>query len=132
MQSRSGLAATDKERENLNKVLTGDFTAVSPDVVSGLLKRFATDEKQIAASTVAAGTQRPQDFVNEVLSSAREGRKSSFTPRVPQYGTRQEEVATISPGAEVETNQQQNKMQILQNLQAQLAELKRQKAAAGK
>ena len=48
LQSRSGLAATDKERENLTKILTGDFTAVAPDTVSGILKRFAQDEKAIA------------------------------------------------------------------------------------
>lgn len=130
LQSRSGLAATDKERVNLDKILTGDFTAVSPDVVSGLLRRFATDEKELAASAVAAGTQRPEDFVAEVRASAQEGRKSAFGARVPQYGNL--ETSIPSESAETTTTQQPDKMQILQNLQAQLAELKRQKAAAGK
>lgn len=96
LQSRSGLAATDKERENLHKILTGDFTAVSPDTVSGILKRFAKDEKEIAAGSVAAGTQRPEDFVSEVMASAREGRKSAFSPRVPDYGQTPPETPAVS------------------------------------
>jgi hypothetical protein len=114
LQSRSGLAATDKERENLNKILTGDFTAVAPETVSGLLKRFAKDEKEVAAGTVAAGTQRPQDFVSEVLASAQEGRKSAFAPRTPGYAPEQPTVPTPAQG----DNQ---KVQILKQLQAELA-----------
>jgi len=114
LQSRSGLAATDKERENLNKILTGDFTAVAPDTVSGLLKRFAKDEKEVAAGTVAAGTQRPQDFVSEVLASAQEGRKSAFAPRIPGYAPEQPTVSAPTQG----DNQ---KVQILKQLQAELA-----------
>lgn len=86
LQSRSGLAATDKERENLGKILTGDFSAIAPETVSGLLKRFAKDEKELAATSLAAGTQRPEDLVTEMRAAAQEGRKSNFAPRVPQYG----------------------------------------------
>jgi hypothetical protein len=86
LQSRSGLAATDKERENLNKILTGDFTAVTPDTVSGILKRFAQDEKAIAADTVAAATQRPEAFVGELRQALQEGRQTQFGARVPEYG----------------------------------------------
>lgn len=114
LQSRSGLAATDKERENLNKILTGDFTAVAPETVSGLLKRFAKDEKEVAAGTVAAGTQRPQDFVSEVLASAQEGRKSAFAPRIPGYAPEQ---STMPETAQVDNQ----KIQILKQLQAELA-----------
>lgn len=113
LQSRSGLAATDKERENLNKILTGDFTAVSPDTVSGLLKRFAQDEKELAATSVAAGTQRPEAFVNELRAAAKEGRKSAFTPRIPEYATGQ---VVTQP-----TPIQDEKLQILKDLQAQIA-----------
>lgn len=86
LQSRSGLAATDTERDNLNKILTGDYTAVSPQVVSGLLKRFSQDEKTIAADTIAAATQRPETFVNELRQAVQEGRKTQFGARVPIYG----------------------------------------------
>lgn len=114
LQSRSGLAATDKERENLNKILTGDFTAVAPETVSGLLKRFAKDEREVAAGTVAAGTQRPQDFVSEVLAAAQEGRKSAFAPRIPSYAP--EEPALPAPA-----QGDNQKVQILKQLQAELA-----------
>lgn len=87
LQSRSGLAATDKERENLGKILTGDFSAIAPETVSGLLKRFAKDEKELAATSLAAGTQRPEDLITEMRAAAQEGRKSTFTPRVAQYDT---------------------------------------------
>lgn len=86
LQSRSGLAATDRERANLEKILTGDFTAVAPETVSGILKRFAKDEKTIAADTIAAATQRPEAFVSELRKSLEEGRPTQFEPRVPSYG----------------------------------------------
>lgn len=125
LQSRSGLAATDRERENLNKILTGDFTAVSPDTVSGILKRFARDEKTIAADTVAAATQRPEAFVGELRSALQEGRQTQFETRVPNYN-----LSTTQPQTFVK--QKEDKLQKLQQLQQTLAELRRQKAAAGK
>jgi len=124
LQSRSGLAATDKERENLNRILTGDFTAVAPDTVSNILKRFAKDEKEIAAGTVAAGTQRPEDFVAEVLASAQEGRKSSFAPRIPSYVQDQQQ-----PPAQTTIPPETSKLEKLRQLQNTLDELRRLKAA---
>jgi hypothetical protein len=120
LQSRSGLAATDKERANLDKILTGDFTAVSPETVSGLLKRFAKDEKDLAATSIAAGTQRPEDLINEIRAAAIEGRKSSFAPRVPTYATTQplvKEQPMVSPTQKVDVE----KLEILKQLQAEIA-----------
>jgi len=115
LQSRSGLAATDRERENLSKILTGDFTAVTPDIVSGILKRFAQDEKAIAADTVAAATQRPEAFVAELRQALQEGRQTQFGARVPSYGTPVTEAPTVAPQAA------DQKLQILRQLQAELA-----------
>ena len=121
LQSRSGLAATDKERENLNKILTGDFTAVAPETVSGLLKRFAKDEREVAAGTVAAGTQRPQDFVSEVLAAAQEGRKSAFAPRTPSYAPEQPAVLAPTQGI---TGEQAAKQKRMEELRRGIAEMK--------
>ena len=121
LQSRSGLAATDKERENLNKILTGDFTAVAPETVSGLLKRFAKDEREVAAGTVAAGTQRPQDFVSEVLAAAQEGRKSAFAPRTPSYAPEQPAVLAPTQGI---TGEQTAKQKRMEELRRGIAEMK--------
>jgi hypothetical protein len=118
LQSRSGLAATDRERDNLNKILTGDFTAVSPGVVSGLLKRFALDEKTIAADTVAAGTQRPEAFVGELRQALQEGRKTQFGTRTPSYALPAQTTAATPPAQPAEADQ---KLQILRQLQAELA-----------
>lgn len=121
LQSRSGLAATDKERENLNKILTGDFTAVAPETVSGLLKRFAKDEREVAAGTVAAGTQRPQDFVSEVLAAAQEGRKSAFAPHTPSYAPEQPAVLAPTQGI---TGEQAAKQKRMEELRRGIAEMK--------
>jgi hypothetical protein len=85
VQSRTGLAATDRERTNLDKILTGDFTAVEPETVSGILRRFAQDEKKIAMDMVAAGTQRPEAFVSELRQALQEGRQTQFGARTPGY-----------------------------------------------
>lgn len=118
LQSRSGLAATDKERENLTKILTGDFTAVAPDTVSGILKRFAQDEKAIAADTVAAATQRPEAFVGELRQALEEGRQTQFGARVPSYGAPAAATVQTPTAKPTETDQ---KLQILKQLQAEIA-----------
>lgn len=121
LQSRSGLAATDKERENLNKILNGDFTAVAPETVSGLLKRFAKDEREVAAGSVAAGTQRPQDFVSEVLAAAQEGRKSAFAPRIPSYAPEQPVMPAPTQGI---IGEQAAKQKRIEELRRGIAEMK--------
>lgn len=118
LQSRSGLAATDKERENLSKILTGDFTAVAPDTVSGILKRFAQDEKAIAADTVAAATQRPEAFVGELRQALQEGRQTQFGARVPSYGAPAAATAETPTAKPAEADQ---KLEILKQLQAEIA-----------
>jgi len=118
VQSRSGLAATDKERDNLNKILNGDFTAVDPKVVSDILKRFATDERTIAADTVAAASQRPEAFVSELRQAIQEGRKTNFNTRVPSYGAPAAATAETPTAKPAEADQ---KLQILKQLQAELA-----------
>lgn len=118
LQSRSGLAATDRERENLNKILTGDFTAVTPETVSGILKRFAQDEKTIAADTIAAATQRPEAFVSELRQALQEGRQTQFGVRVPAYGAPAAATAQTPIAKPTEADQ---KLQILRQLQAELA-----------
>jgi hypothetical protein len=118
LQSRSGLAATDRERENLNKILNGDFTAVTPETVSGILKRFAQDEKAIAANTVAAATQRPEAFVGELRQALQEGRQTQFGTRVPSYGAPAAPIAQTSAAAPQAADQ---KLEVLRQLQAEIA-----------
>lgn len=96
LQSRSGLAATDRERVNLDRILTGDFTAVEPETVSGILRRFARDEKTIAADIVAAGTQRPEAFVSELRQALQEGRQTQFSARTPGYAEPTMTTPTVS------------------------------------
>lgn len=138
LQSRSGLAATDKERENLTKILTGDFTAVAPDTVSGILKRFAQDEKAIAADTVAAASQRPEAFVSELRQAITEGRKTNFSTRVPSYGAPAAatvETPTVAAATQPKAQDKQGRLndilnQIKQTTDpARIAELKRQATA---
>ena len=138
VQSRSGLAATDKERENLNKILTGDFTAVDPKVVSGILKRFAQDERTIAADTVAAASQRPEAFVSELRQAITEGRKTNFSTRVPSYGAPAAatvETPTVAAATQPKAQDKQGRLndilnQIKQTTDpAKIAELKRQATA---
>lgn len=112
LQSRSGLAATDRERVNLDKILTGDFTAVEPETVSGILRRFARDEKTIAADIVAAGTQRPEAFVSELRQALQEGRPTQFGARTPGYA----EPAITTPT----TSQQPNAMKAGQDFMTNL------------
>lgn len=123
LQSRSGLAATDKERENLQKILLGDFTAVAPETVSNILKRFAQDEKSIAADTVAAATQRPEAFVGELRQALEEGRKTSFAARTPQYG--QPSVAPTQPSNEARRKEQL--MKEIADMRAAISQMKKEK-----
>lgn len=138
VQSRSGLAATDKERNNLNKILTGDFTAVDPKVVSDILKRFAQDERTIAADSVAAASQRPEAFVNELRQAITEGRKTNFSTRVPSYGAPAAatvETPTVAAATQPKAQDKQSRLndilnQIKQTTDpAKIAELKRQATA---
>jgi hypothetical protein len=138
VQSRSGLAATDKERNNLNKILTGDFTAVDPKVVSGILKRFAQDERTIAADTVAAASQRPEAFVSELRQAITEGRKTNFSTRVPSYGAPAAATVEAPPVAAATQPKAQDKQSRLNDIlnqikqttdPAKIAELKRQATA---
>lgn len=85
--SRTGKASNEAERKNLDSMIKGDWTAVDPKVVSGLLKRFASDERTFAAEMIEGATQRPADFVAELKQAAKEGRKTQFQTRVPSYAT---------------------------------------------
>jgi hypothetical protein len=124
LQSRSGLAATDTERENLRKILVGDFTAVAPNTVAGILKRFAKDERNLAAETLAAATNKPEVLITEMRRAAEEGRPTEFDVRIPQFGqlTTQTPLpsTTEQPGID-------SKLEVLRQLQAEIAAIKAQR-----
>ena len=124
LQSRSGLAATDKERENLNKILVGDFTAVAPNTVAGILKRFAQDERNLAAETLAAATNKPEVLIAEMRQAAKEGRPTEFDVRIPQFG--QPTTQTPLPST-VEQPGIDSKLEVLRQLQAEIAAIKAQR-----
>lgn len=92
--SRTGKASNETERANLESMIKGDWSAVSPTVVSGLLKRFAADERIFAAETLEAVTQRPETLAAELRRAATEGGKTQFSTRVPSYGA-----PTVAPMA---------------------------------
>lgn len=124
LQSRSGLAATDKERENLNKILTGDFTAVAPNTVAGILKRFAKDERNLAAETLAAATNKPEVLITEMRQAADEGRPTEFDVRIPQFG---QPTTPIPFTATSEQPEIDPKLEVLRKLQAEIAAIKAQR-----
>lgn len=136
--SRTGKASNETERANLESMIKGDWSAVSPTVVSGLLKRFAADERIFAAETLEAATQRPEVLAAELRRAATEGGKTQFTTRVPSYGVPAAatvETPTVAAATQPKAQDKQSRLNDILNQIKQttdpvrIAELKRQATA---
>ena len=95
--SKTGKSATEAERQNLNSIVAGDFTAIDPKVVAGILRKYAKTERLFAADMIEAATQRPETFVKELREAAEKGRRSTFKTRVPSYGAEDPTIPTATP-----------------------------------
>lgn len=79
----SGTATNATERQDINEMLNGDFSA-GPESKAALLRRFALDSKKIAVSNVKGGSQNVGNFIKAVEDSIASGGKTQFMTNEPQ------------------------------------------------
>jgi hypothetical protein len=83
VKARSGTAASDLERINLDKVVAGDWSNLTPKSVADALRSFAKTESNYIADAMTTSRQKPEDVIKAFREAGTTGKPITYAIQTP-------------------------------------------------